>query len=254
MIDPFARRMAKARPEPADERRGRPVGYFDLLEDLPRNGCAVCRGGSRTAWRYLDGLLWEGITDPGVRSITRAAHGFCRQHSMLAISVASQASGQLGMAILFEDLLRHVEGEATSASGRRRPRWWTRDVATDTLHPHEACRACVSAHSTERNYLAVLADAEPSSEIGTLARDHAPSLCLNHLRMGLRFEDGEASRAGLVDVFMTGAEALRGQLLGFMRKRDYRYAAEEMSEEEATAWVRAVHALVGAPDPRVSDR
>lgn len=227
------------------------MGYFDLMRDLSRVGCAVCRGASRSARRYIDGLLWEGITDPGIRTITRASHGFCRAHSMMAIAVADQESGQLGMAILFEDLLRHVEREAADIPHAGRPRLKrARRGRQDAMHPHAICRACGCAEATATNYLRVLAHADPSSDVGTAARANAPSLCLPHLRMGLLSEADKEEKARLVGVFTVGTEQLRGELLEFIRKRDYRYASEQVSIAEATSWIRAVHALAGTPPTR----
>jgi Family of unknown function (DUF6062) len=243
-------------PQTAEDRRHLPVGHFDLVRDLPRDGCAVCRGASRSAWRYLDGLLWEGVTDPGIRTMTRASHGFCREHALMAISVASQQSGQLGMAILFEDLLRHLEEEATQPNDPGRGLRSRRNARSpDRLSPHAVCHACVSARATERNYLCVLARTATSSEVADLAAEHAPCLCLPHLRRGLSLDDlDEEDRRRLIAIYVMGSERLRTELAEFIRKRDYRFASEPVSEAEATAWYRAVRAIVGLPAPRSSDR
>lgn len=238
-----------------EQRRGRPVGYFDLLHDLPLAGCAICRGESRTAWRYLDGLLWEGVMNPWIRAATKRSHGFCREHAMMAVSVAGKASGQLGMAILFEDLLHHVEDEARTDSDvgwRRRRR--RRRPQPDTLGVHQGCQACASAHATTTNYLTVLIRAEPSSEIGVAADAGVPTLCLPHLRMGVRIASSQSERQRLLDLFSRGAEQLRGDLLEFIRKRDYRFSHEVVSPAEATAWVRSVFAMVGEPRRRNEPR
>jgi hypothetical protein len=44
------------------------VGYHDLMADLKKPGCPICHGAQRAAWKYLDGLLWEFVNDPGVRA------------------------------------------------------------------------------------------------------------------------------------------------------------------------------------------
>ncbi len=80
-------------------------------------------------------------------------------------------------------------------------------------------------------------------------------LCLEHLRMGLALgELDEAGRRHLVLIFREGSERLRGELVEFIRKRDYRFADEIVTQGEATAWFRAVQAIVGMPSPRTSDR
>ncbi len=183
--------------------------------------------------------------NPWIRAATKRSHGFCRDHAMLAVTVAGKESGQLGMAILFEDLLRHVEQEAvdsTKVATRRRRR------QPDPLAAHQRCQVCESANRTAANYLSVLAAAEPASEIGVAARREAhPVLCLPHLQMGVRVVGSEEERRRLLELFTGGAQELRGELLEFTRKRDYRFSDEVLTKGEATAWMRAVFAMVGEP-------
>jgi len=93
----------------------------------------------------------------------------------------------------------------------------------------------------------VLIRADPSSEIGVAADAAVPTLCLPHLRMGARIARSDGERQRLLDLFSRGAEQLRVELLEFIRKRDYRFSHEQVSQAEATAWMRAVFAMVGEP-------
>jgi hypothetical protein len=229
----------------------RPAYYFDLRRDLRRTGCAPCLGEARSAWRYLDGLLWEGVTDAVIRLSLRGAHGFCREHALLAVVVASRESGQLGMAIIFEDLLRHVEGESEASRSEKRGR--RRARSQNPLAPHAACHVCKASSSTAVNYLKLLSEADPGSEIGAAARGDGPKLCVPHLMLGMRLAATAAAESRLVDVFVHGVKQLRGDLSEFIRKRDYRFVDETMTPGEANAWVRAVHAMVGTPPQRPPD-
>ncbi len=223
------------------------VGYHDLLADLRRPGCAICHGSDRSAWRYIDGLLWESVNDPGIRATLRAAHGFCREHSMMALRVASAHAGGLGMAILFEDLLRHVlaEAEHEAASGatgsrrrRRRP-----------LGPHAPCPACLSARRTVESYVQILAAAHAGTVPFAAAREPGRGICLPHFAEGLTLLEEPAERDRYLDVFRHGSEELRGELREFSRKQDYRFQHEGLTDAEATAWRRGVYRLVGEPIP-----
>ncbi|MGE5226431.1 MAG: hypothetical protein ACM3OO_06100 [Planctomycetaceae bacterium] len=218
-------------------------GYFDLRRDLEQPGCAVCRGASRSAWRLVDGLLWEGVTDPLTRTRLRRSRGFCREHSLMAIRVADAENGQLGMAIVYEDLLAQLE--AALGQEPAKPRWG--GVARRSVPaPDLPCPACVSALGTEENYLRLLGRADPTSELGTLARSGAGTLCLRHLRLGLATTDPDEQRR-LVQIALTGIAAMRGDLQEFIRKRDYRFSHEPLSAEEGDAWRRAVRFLEGEP-------
>jgi hypothetical protein len=225
-----------------------PVGYHDLRRDLGRPGCPVCRGAARAAARFLEAVLWEMVTDPGVRRRFREAHGLCRDHGFLLIREAARSAQATGVAILYEDFLRHVEAEVTETVARARRTGARRRAAPGAaLRPHAPCPACDAAGRVAEAYLRLLAEAEPESELGRGARGDGRGLCLPHLVRGLELARAPADVERLAEIFLRGAEALRAELEGFVRKHDHRSRGEPVSEAERTSWVRAVHRLVGAP-------
>jgi hypothetical protein len=224
---------------PSASRTTPPMSWYDLRRDLSLPGCAVCRGGAEAATRFLSSLLWEFVNDPGVRTRLRASHGFCPDHTQLAISVASHEAGELGMAILAEDLLRHVRADvdlAAGASGRRRRR------GPAPLDPGSRCPACGSSRRTEDTYLEHLAGAGSGDPIDALATDGAPHLCYPHLRRGLALV---AEPAALIRAYRCGEEALRRDLRELIRKRDYRHRHEGLRRSEVDAWIRGFRVLAG---------
>jgi hypothetical protein len=222
----------------------RMVGYHDLLADLQRPGCPICHGADRAVWRYLDGLLWESVNDAGVRMGLRASHGYCRAHSVMFLRVADAHVGSHGLAILLEDLLMHVVADAeleASAKNRRR--------GSGPLRPEAPCSACVLARHTEESYVRILAASEegsaPYEGIGREAR----GICLPHLAFGLSLIVDARQRARLVATFRRGTEELTRELSEFVRKQDYRYHHERITDGEASSWRRGVFRLVGEPKP-----
>jgi len=223
-----------------------PAGYWDLRRDLEGPGCPACRGANRFARKYIDALLWEMVNDGHVRARLRAAHGFCREHTLLAIVAAREQSAQLGMALLYEDFLRHIRAEAVAVGrakrgGARRTR---RRPGPNVLAAHAVCPACESADRVVENYLAVLATAEPASEIGVAARSEGRLLCVPHFTMGAGIIGDPEGLERLTEIFLRGADELRTDLLEHARKHDYRYA-DEPPGREADAWVRGPEWVVG---------
>ena len=221
---------------------------YDMRRDLGRPGCVACRGASRSVWRYLDALLWEQVTDPGVRLRLRASHGFCREHTRMVVAVASAASGQLGLAILGEDLLRHVWGDlevygARLASERGWRRW--RRARISALDPTARCPACEVAGRTAQNVVRDLAKVEPDLEVSQRALEGTQHICLPHLRLGLARATSQAEAERLIDIYRAGDLRLRRDLAEFIRKRDYRCQHERTTENEGDAYARAMRALVG---------
>jgi hypothetical protein len=73
-------------------------------------------------------------------------------------------------------------------------------------------------------------------------------LCLPHLRTVLSLP-----RAGQAYEALIGAQRavwlrLMAELDEFIRKNDYRFVHEPMTEEESTSWTRALDAVVGLDD------
>lgn len=224
--------------------RTREAGYHDLLDDLQRPGCPACHGANRAGWRYIDSLLWEFVNDAGVRARLRSSHGFCREHALLALE---QADG-LGIAILYEDFLRHLRGEAIRAARgraqklpvpRRRP-----DAAR--LAPHGECPACESGRQVAANYLGILATADPESEVGRAAGQELRGLCIPHLVQGLELASSHEDAERLLAIYLRGEAELRADLRELIRKERYQYR-DEPRRREVGAWQRAVYRVVGEP-------
>lgn len=220
------------------------VGYHDLLADLRRPGCPACHAANRAAWRYLDALLWEFVNDPETRARLRANHGFCRTHALMALSVASAQGASLGMAIIYEDILRHTAEELRAAAAPRRRQPGSRP------HAVRRCTACETAEQAAANALGVLAAAAEGSEPSRAIREPGRGLCLPHVSLGIRLHRDEVERARLAEAYLHGATELRAELAELIRKHDYRFRDEGITEEERASWVRAVHRIVGEPSPR----
>jgi hypothetical protein len=221
------------------------VGYHDLMFDLRQPGCPVCHGAHRAAWRFLDSLLWEYVNDASIRARLRATRGFCREHAMMALTVASQQAAGSGVAILYEDFLRHAREDALAAIDPEQRRRRRRQIRTA-----ERCMACTGAEQVADNYLDVLAIAEEGGDAWKRIREPQRGLCLPHLAFGLRRARPDEEAARLVAIYLHGEGELRHDLSEFIRKQDYRYRPEGISDEQASSWRRAVFRMVGEPRPR----
>jgi len=230
--------------EPA-EQQDDAVGYHSLLRDLAHEGCPACRGASRAAWRAIGAILWESVNDSGIRTQLRASHGFCREHALMAISVAEERALSSGMAIMYEDFLRHVREDAIAAVADFAKRGRSRR----DIHPRSGCLPCSSVRRVASNYIFIMSRAAADSEVGVAARQTGRFLCLPHLRQGLLEARSQEDAERLLRLFCEGEEGIRRDLLEFARKHDYRYQAEGMSHEEATSWLGAVYQMIGGPPP-----
>jgi len=201
----------------------------------------------------VPGRVAVGVRErPGVRAGLRAARGFCREHSRMALAVASEQSAAGGVAILYEDLLGTAESAAARAAhsswrGGQRTR---RRNARDALARMAACPACESADRVADNYLRILTRHGPESPPVVALHHPGRGLCFPHLAMGLASARSEQQAERLLEIFRQGTDELRRELREFIRKQDYRFRHEGLTAGEASAWKRAVYRMVGEPPPR----
>ncbi|NIA24580.1 MAG: hypothetical protein GWP04_03325 [Gammaproteobacteria bacterium] len=217
----------------------RMIGYRKLLTDLDEGGCPVCRGSVHAAARYLESLLWENVNDSGVREELRHDHGFCREHSLALLQVAAARSEALGVAIVYEDLLGHIEAEVAAEGTnprRRSPRFWS------NMSSGRSCRACAVGDDVAVNYLRIIATCEPDTDVGR--RLETATLCFPHLSRGREIHGIDHVR--LETVYLRGSASIRSELRHLIDHADYRRADEPLGQEK-DAWVRAAHLIVGSP-------
>jgi len=93
--------------------RDRTYEYVRAALALP--GCSLCRVEREAVQRYLDGFMYEDVTDVGLRAKMRAAHGFCHEHAAQAILVRDA----LGLAIIYQDILLSVMKDMQEAAEQR---------------------------------------------------------------------------------------------------------------------------------------
>jgi len=228
----------------------------ELRDALSEPGCPICRLKTSTAKRYLDGLLWESVNDPGVRDRLRRSQGFCHEHGWDLV----WPGASLGVAILMRDVLTDVltavEGahfSALPALSLRRVReslvtCQSSAATADLVHlltPKARCPACIKVEQMEDIYLNTLVD-HLLGEDGLLTPYEASDgLCLPHFRQALSHVRDEAVFEAIVGAQQAIWQRLTDQLSEAIRKSDYRFR-DEPAGDESGAWLRGIAALSGA--------
>ncbi len=228
----------------------RDATYVDLVAALAKPGCPICRIVGQAVHRYLDGLLYENVNDVGVRARLRAAHGFCHSHAWEAAALKDA----FGMAIIYRDVVSTLSEELdkgvrtprlpTSGLLRREPR--PGQFLARRLAARRPCPACsVQDEVTDATLGALVRNVnDPQMEE---AFSSSSGLCLPHLRRALTLAEDGAAVETLVRVQRAALARLEGELAEFIRKHDYRFAAEEWGPER-DSWRRAIAMMSGEPD------
>jgi hypothetical protein len=216
------------------------VLYHELREALEADGCAFCRLARRASDSYLNALIHEGITDPDLRDKLRDARGPCYRH---AWRIAHRRGSVLGVAIVYRDLVNTVikalESEEPPTSRWRRGK----SSLADRLAATAECPACVLERDAERRAAKTLLKHVDDEQVAE-SYVNGGGLCLPHFQLSLSHA-GTSATSQLAQWQLQAYRPLRDELDELIRKHDYRFRGESISEQEADAWTRAVAAIVG---------
>ncbi|HPD16095.1 MAG TPA: DUF6062 family protein [Planctomycetota bacterium] len=213
--------------------------YHIVLEALRQAaGCPLCSIEVEGTKRYLDGLLYESVNDPGVRRSLRASRGYCPRH---AHTLAGFKSG-LGTAILYRDQVELFLDflKALRQPGLRR----LRPSATAAWSKRAQCPAChLEAESRER-HAAILIEGLADDEEMRAAFDACPGLCVPHFLFVYDRIGDSGTRGYLWEVQQRKLAALQGELDDFIARHDYRRIKDGFGEV-GDSWVRALQLMAG---------
>jgi hypothetical protein len=214
------------------------VLYHELLDALAGEGCAICRLARKASDSYLNALLYEGVVDVDLRQKLRDARGPCAVH---AWRMANRRAAVLGVAIVYRDVVNTL-AKALEAP-EKRSLLAARDPFARRLAATEPCPACRLEHEAIRRAVKTLLKHLGD---GAVAASYAAGggLCLPHFTAALD-QANEAAARTLAEWQAAAYRRLRDELDELIRKHDYRFRGEPITEREAVAWTRAVAALVG---------
>ncbi|MDR1221078.1 MAG: DUF6062 family protein [Treponema sp.] len=131
------------------------INFIELEKACAKPGCPLCTIISERAERYIDGMLFEHVSDRVFRKEFREAGGFCSFHSQ---KLDSFRDG-LAVAILSRDILEDRIAGFNKRLSPLKPR-----------KPKGRCPVCVERERIEKEYLTFLLQAD-GGENGNAARD-----------------------------------------------------------------------------------
>jgi len=262
---------------------------FKLEGAFKKSGCPLCRLHVELEARYLFGLLWENVNDPGIRARLRQSFGFCHEHAWMLVATEQQAwGGGLGTGIIYEDLIKAVASRLDEivAQGQElrgeRPRGWlqagwtrlsawldrqwqvflTRFNPTPTtppsgyhrLVPPAECLLCAYQRDSEATNLEWLVQNCTDPDFRALYQQ-SDGLCFPHLRAALAWAGESEASLFLAQVAQEKLTTLRRDLSEYLRKFSYQYKDEPKTPAELASWHRAVAFLAGEEKrPVTNDR
>ncbi|MFH1084288.1 MAG: DUF6062 family protein, partial [Chloroflexota bacterium] len=208
---------------------GKHTPFFELVDAQGQSGCPICRLIFKSTYRYLDGVLYEAVLDPGLRTKLKLSRGFCETHVAMLHDMPGRS---LGIALIYRDVIRALAeiGERERFQPRPRQTWFGRlrrrapwrQPVMDKLAARKPCPACAAGLQAEKAALEMLI-AHLGDERLASAYAQGEGLCLKHLLRALEAVEDEATFERLVCPQAQRYRRMLADLDEFIRKRDHRF-------------------------------
>ena len=209
-----------------------------MLEELRgERRCAFCSLEHRELTGYFEGLLYEKVTDPGIRGALVKSRGFCPRHAHVLVTFGDG----LGTAILYADQIE-LRLKLLEEHGPRRGRPRARSARTG----EDSCPACRTEARLRASHIRALLQGLGDPEMSA-AFEASAGLCFPHFSAALREAEDPGARKELIRVQKQKMEALLSQLKKLIDRYDYRNIGAGFAEEK-DSWIRAVEAVSGLKD------
>ncbi len=138
----------------------RHVNFFALEKACEKDGCPVCTIVRERIARYIDGMLFEHISDRSFRAQYRSAGGFCSVHSEVLLSYRDG----LAVAILGRDILEDALADFKKKKMRKRK---------------TSCPACAEKERIENEFLSFIGGSDGDDGLGAVITS-SQGLCVPH--------------------------------------------------------------------------
>ena len=221
--------------------------YFKLFDRLDGPGCPICGIVVDDSRAYLDSVLYERVTDVPTREGLRESFGLCNPHTWLLRDLPASSAPDLGFAIIARDLLNRFRDTASAppVTGWRALRGWLARAGSGLRArlKRTACPACVVAGRSESVHLRQLLDLLGDEAFSAKYRNSS-GICIPHFLVAEETHAGHPHFAALRELQVRAAQSLHDTLDRFTEKHDHR-AREEITPDEARAWIEAMEFLGG---------
>ena len=221
-----------------------PLTYYDLMDELEKPGCPICRLLVRSVKKVLDTLLYEYVTEPEMHQLFRSSRGLCNVHGWQL----AQMGNVMSIAVLYQGVIDEVLRQlpaAPPAQSRARRLFGKagNDQLPAALEPKLPCPACQKRDEYESRYVAVFSAHLTDAKLLAAYR-RSDGLCIDHFKQVIRHSPDAAAAQPFIALQAQIWQQLLHELAEFERKYDHSNAAETIGSE-GDSWLRAIRQLTG---------
>ena len=197
--------------------------YYDYLEYFEEEDCPICIMHKKWLNKFIDNFFYECVNDRRMRKIIRDYGGFCKEHAIAMLNHGDP----LGHSIIYADLIKDY-------------------LENSDKKKKQGCLVCdLEAEANESFLKAFLEFFNNSEEFVEKFDKTNTCLCKPHLKALKTMTKDKALIEKLDTVQKKNLAHALECLEEIQRKFDYRFTDEALTQEERTAWQRAVKLMAG---------
>ncbi len=215
--------------------------YFNLLDALKENGCAICTLVKKSVHKSMDDFLYEQINDPGVRKEIKESFGFCNRHAWQLQKIGDG----FGLSIIYHYLSELLIDKIDKKTN---PKTLIKGLLQDKeirnfQKIQNTCMVCKGSKEAECRYIDVFIENFEDAEL-QFAFKNSFGLCLPHLLTLLKLCKYAKISAAVLKIETEKIKSIIEELKEFKRKHDYRFSKEGYGKE-GDSWIRVIEKLIG---------
>ncbi len=213
--------------------------YKQLKDTLQEPGCPICHIGQAAGRKYLDILLFESVNDPGIRKQLESSLGFCYYHSRELLTFPGK---RVGASIIEQHMLKVSLRLVQQTPAPSRRSFFSKRNESRTLEK-APCPACEQAEAAEGRAIEDLIRFLVNDLDQPLAQ--AGGLCLNHIQLALSGCTDKETFTALIRLHEPIWQEQIALADEFIRKHDYRFRHEGITEQEGASVPRSIDIITG---------
>ena len=203
--------------------------WHELFDRLHGNDCPVCNLIHDRIVKSMDGFLYEGVNDSGLRKKICESNGLCNYHAHMLMKMGDP----LAHALIYTDLLKEASGKMLAATVKKHSLYQTQNK----------CFYCEQAQDGESAYILAFINAfQNDAFVEKYNREGL--LCLPHLELVRNVRNRSDTRC-IVQTTLNKYQSLIDCLSEIIRKHDYRFSDEIWTQQEKAAWKNAIDIING---------
>ncbi len=204
--------------------------WHKIYDAMNTEECPICSLLKNDLNMQMEIFLYENVNDRGIRAKIISSKGFCSNHAYILMN---EFGDPLAHAILYSDLINNYIKELDKKSD------FLNEISSNFNKKNKTNEKCIFCERTEINEK-IYCDKFSKEYGGEFQEKYQQTavLCREHLNMTTA-KNAKQNKL-IIEHTINKYQNVLDMLSEIIRKSDYRYFGESWTEEEKSAWKKAV--------------